>query len=88
MRSIPDMKNSRMSRVSSMPAGTAPTAVDAATRTASPSLPAGTKNSPGFVQYWPSDKVKEATKPAATSFGRSRAAAGVTTTGFTLPSSP
>jgi hypothetical protein len=51
-------------------------------------LPAGTSSHPGFVQNWPAPRVKEPTNPSAISAGRSAAAAGVTTTGLVLPSSP
>ena len=53
-------------------------------RSASPA-PAGARSSPGLVQNCPMPSVNEPTNPAAISAGRSAAAAGVTTTVFTVP---
>ncbi len=60
----------------------------AASRKASPSGPSGTSASPGFVQNCPVPRVNDPTQPSAISTARSAAAAGVTVSGLSDPSSP
>ena len=54
----------------------------------SPAAPTGTKARPGLVQNWPDPRAIDAARPSPMAGPRSSAAAGVTTRGFTLPSSP
>ena len=49
---------------------------------------AGTNSSPGFVQNCPAPNEKEARNPVVIASARWAAAAAVTKTGLTLPSSP
>ena len=87
-RDTPDSKVSRMALVSIVAPAPADTAAAQASTSPSPAAPTGTKARPGLVQNWPDPRAIDAARPSPMAGPRSSAAAGVTTRGFTLPSSP
>ena len=88
MRAVPSRYASRIAPLSIVDGPTAATAAEAASRNASPSAPSGTSARPGFVQNCPLPSVNDATQPCAIAGARSAAAAGVTASGLSEPSSP
>ena len=74
--------------VSIAPPGTAEAACASDSTSRSPSAPVGTSATPGLVQNCPSPRVTEPARPLPIASARSAAAAGVTTSGLVLPSSP
>jgi hypothetical protein len=86
--SAPAWNPSRMAGVSMRPPGTGAAELTSARISRSPSSPSGTNASPGLVQNCPSPSVNEPARPRPISSARSATAAGVTTNGLMLPSSP
>ena len=82
------MKLSRIRWSSSTPASVSLTASVSDLTSPSPAAPEGTSTRPGLTQNWPTPSVIEPARPVPMASARSAAAASVTTTGFSEPSSP